>query len=150
MYVIIPHPTEPPTAVTSCSPSDERHLLPHPTPPHPEPAIGGIFDPFYHPSQLPTVTRCARCVMRDRRGKSRSISPAFVFEVNVMLALLCTPALAVHNFRPTLLRPRAPHLRTAALRPACIALDPDPDLRLYSRSVTRTTDERGSVTSVGA
>ena len=42
-----------------------------------------------------------------------------------MLSLLCTPALAVHNFRPTLLRPRAPHLRTAALRPACIALDPD-------------------------
>ena len=42
-----------------------------------------------------------------------------------MLSLLCTPALAVHKFRPTLLRPRAPHLRTAALRPACIALDPD-------------------------
>jgi len=40
---------------------------------------------------------------------------------------LCTPsfAAAVHNFRPTLLRPRAPHLRTVALRPTCIALDPD-------------------------
>ena len=44
---------------------------------------------------------------------------------SMLLALLCTPALAVRNFRPTLLRPRAPHLRTAALRPACIALDPD-------------------------
>ena len=42
----------------------------------------------------------------------------------MLLALLCTPALAVHNFRPTLLRPRASHLRTAALRPVSIALDP--------------------------
>ena len=51
----------------------------------------------------------------------------FVFQryQPMLLALLCTPALAVRNFRPTLLRPRAPHLRTAALRPACIALDPD-------------------------
>ena len=43
----------------------------------------------------------------------------------MLLSLLCTPALAVRNFRPTLLRPREPHLRTFALRPACIALDPD-------------------------
>ena len=42
-----------------------------------------------------------------------------------VVALLCTPVLAVHNFRPTLLRPRAVHLRTAAPSPACIALDPD-------------------------
>eukprot|EP00964_Phaeocystis_antarctica_P124932 scaffold88575_cov69-Phaeocystis_antarctica.AAC.1 len=65
-----------------------------------------------------------------------------------MLALLCTPALAVQNFRPTLLRPRAPHLRTAALRPACIALDPDPDLRLYSRSVTRGAWTREALSQV--
>ena len=42
-----------------------------------------------------------------------------------VVALLCAPVLAVHNFRPTLLRPRAVHLRTAAPSPACIALDPD-------------------------
>ena len=43
----------------------------------------------------------------------------------MLAALLCAPVLAVHNFRPTLLRPRAVHLRTAAPSPACIALDPD-------------------------
>ena len=64
-------------------------------------------------------------VHHQRRAEPRSVEFVFQRYQPMLLALLCTPALAVRNFRPTLLRPRAPHLRTAALRPACIALDPD-------------------------